>query len=99
MNAIPNSALPHERTVEEEIANALSLLHHPGDVWEMRLLRTRQVLGSGYYGETQQCARDIVAQMDGKVEAVYVTLNPVKSDIRARAVCPAQGHAGNYERC
>ncbi len=93
MNAIPNSALPHERTVEEEIANTLSLLHHPGDVWEIRALRTRQGTGSGYYSDPQQCARDIVAQMDGKVEAVYVTLNPVKSDIRARANARLQGHA------
>jgi hypothetical protein len=70
------SNVDQRRKIEADIAEALRLLHPSADVWEVRSPHTRQGTISGYYNDPQRCARDVTAQLDGKVPCIYVTLNP-----------------------
>jgi P4 family phage/plasmid primase-like protien len=73
----------HNSTISE-IKQALNLLFQPGDVIELRCLKTRKGTISGYFNDFEQLAR-VAASLSGNVEAVYVTLNPVNPDLLARS--------------
>jgi hypothetical protein len=66
------------------IARVLNLLHEPGAVVELRCLKTHSATISGYFNDLKKLA-EIAAELSGNVPAVYITLNPVKPDLLARA--------------
>lgn len=67
------------------VEDALSLLHEPGSVFEVRILNTaRAGTVSGYFDNPTDAAREI-ARWDGKAPGVYVTLNPVSPVLLARS--------------
>ncbi len=87
---------------KEEIIRALKLWFLPGDVFEIRILKAvtggylKPHTESGYFDyEHIQSAADAI----GKVRAyagAYVTINPVSSDLLARAyncLCPAESES------
>jgi hypothetical protein len=69
----------------EEILRAVDLLMRPGDVHEVRIPKAGR-LGtiSGYFDNAEALA-DAVGPLDGTVPAIYITLNPCKSALLARA--------------
>jgi Protein of unknown function (DUF3987) len=67
-----------------QVCEALGILGRHGGVIEVRILGTRKGTVSGYFNDLDALAR-AVAPWDGKA-SVYVTLNPVKPDLLARAV-------------
>lgn len=69
---------------EAEIRRALRLLFEPGQVVELRSLNTRWKTVSGYFDDMDKLARAALS-LDGKVPAVYITLNPVDLALLARA--------------
>lgn len=75
-----------------EIARALALLYEPGDVVELRVPKTRHGTLSGYFDDFDALA-DHAARLSGTVAGVYVTLNPVKSELLARAVNRVERYA------
>ena len=67
------------------VHRALEILVAPGAVVELRIPRVpRRNTVSGYFSDMGRMAQSAVA-MSGKAEGVYVTLNPVKPDLLARA--------------
>ncbi|WP_110112525.1 hypothetical protein [Bacillus sp. CGMCC 1.16541] len=68
------------RTTEE----SLSIIKSDGEVSEVRILKAQRGAISGYFDDYQRLA-DVVAEYDGKVPAIYFTLNPVKPDLLSRA--------------
>ncbi len=68
-----------------EIRRALGILVEPGSVVELRVPATRRGTVSGYYNDLDALARD-AARLSGTAPGVYVTLNPVRRDLLARAV-------------
>jgi hypothetical protein len=71
-------------SVQEEILRAARLLMAPGAVHEVRIPKTRQGTISGYFNCPEALA-DAVLGLDGKVEGIYITLNPCKLALLARA--------------
>lgn len=69
---------------EAETRQALRLLFEPGQVVELRSLNTRWKTVSGYFDDMDKLARAALS-LDGKVPAVYITLNPVDPALLARA--------------
>ena len=67
------------------IYHALSIIVPPGAVEEMRILNAGR-LGtvSGYYNDLWKLAKD-AAGWSGKVDGVYITINPVNKSLLARA--------------
>ena len=77
---------------KEEIVRALTLWFQPGDVFEIRALgattgmNTRPHTESGYFDfEHAAEAADAIGKIRS-ADGVYVTINPVKRDLLARAV-------------
>lgn len=68
----------------DEIARALRLILEPGQVAELRCLGTRKGTISGYFDDIEKMAH-AAAALSGKVEAIYVMLNPVDPALLARA--------------
>jgi hypothetical protein len=67
------------------IERALGILVEPGSVVELRVPKAaRRATVSGYYNDVRKLAES-AADMSGKAEGVYVTLNPVRPDLIARA--------------
>ena len=73
------------KTTAEMIIESFSLLKHEGDVAELRILKTEKGTISGYFNNNQQLVADVASNHDGKVPAIYFTLNPVKPDLLSRA--------------
>lgn len=73
-----------EKTTEKKITESLSMLKRDGEVTELRILKTAKGTVSGYFNDYQELA-DIAVEYDGKVPAIYFTLNPTKSDLLSRA--------------
>lgn len=73
------------KTIEEMITESLSILKREGEVTELRILKTSRGIDSGYFNCSKMLAEN-AAEYDGKVPAIYFTLNPVKTDLLARAV-------------
>ena len=67
------------------IRDALTLLCQPGSLYELRCPKTKKDgTISGYFTDLNKLA-DTAALLSGIVPAVYVTLNPVRPDLLARA--------------
>lgn len=66
------------------VFDTLTFLHAPGTVFEIRVPKTiSHGTMSGYYDDPAAAAQ-AVDTIDGRVPAVYTTLNPVSSDIISR---------------
>ena len=76
-----------------EVRRFLALLYEPGDVLEVRAPKCRERPGSSFaatvsgYFNDQDAAAEAIAKLDasGLAPGVYVTLNPVRPDLLARA--------------
>jgi hypothetical protein len=69
----------------EEILRTCRLLMRAGDVHEIRTPKAgRRGTISGYFNAPERVA-DAVLPLDGAVEAIYISLNPVNSALLARA--------------
>lgn len=75
-----------------EIRAALAVLVEPGSVVELRALHTRQNTTSGYFNDLDAAA-EAAARLSGSCDGVYVTLNPVRSELLARAENRVKGWA------
>lgn len=71
-------------TVEDMVMESLSILKEEGEVIELRVLNSPKGTISGYFNNIATLA-DYVGKYDETVPAIYVTLNPVKPDLLARA--------------
>ena len=65
------------------IKNALDIIHEPGEVFEVRIPKTRAGTLSGYFNDTSIAALAI-ARENGKHQSIYATVNPVKPSLLAR---------------
>ena len=65
------------------IKATLDLLHAPGDVFEVRIPKTKAGTISGYFNNTAIAAA-LIAKENGKHQSLYVTANPVNPDLLAR---------------
>ncbi|MEQ2465133.1 hypothetical protein [Niallia hominis] len=72
------------KTTEKMIMEFLSMLKRYGEVTELRILKTAKGTVSGYFNDYQELA-DVAREYDGKVPAIYFTLNSVKHDLLSRA--------------
>ncbi|CAB4168663.1 Virulence-associated E [uncultured Caudovirales phage] len=66
------------------IKAALDLIHEPGEVFEVRVPKTRAGTISGYFNDTATAAA-LIARENGKHQSMYVTVNPVNPDLLARS--------------
>ncbi len=80
-----------------EVAAALGQLHAPDTVFEVRVLGSRFGTESGYFNDPAAAAAAI-GEVDGKVPAVYVTLNPCLPDLLSRTCNRLQRHARETTR-
>src|SRR5262245_55425367 len=83
--------LPHSD--QHEIQHALTLLHTPGSVVELRM--PNAVIGqrgarkkyrstvAGFYNDFARLAQE-AATWSGKSDGIYITLNPITPDLLAR---------------
>ncbi len=74
-----------QQRVRSGIREAISLLLEPGTVTEIRSPGTRRGTLSGYYDDFDALAGRAAA-LDGAVPGIYITPNPVRPDLLARAV-------------
>ncbi len=72
------------KTTEEMIIKSQSILNCKEDVKEIRIMQKSKGTISGYFNDYQKLA-SVAAEFDGKVPAIYFTLNPVKPDLLSRA--------------
>jgi hypothetical protein len=73
------------RSSEEEILRTCRLLMAPGDVHELRIPKAgREKTISGYFDSPEKMATAVL-KLDGKYVGVYLTLNPCKPELLARA--------------
>jgi hypothetical protein len=68
----------------QEIAHTLATLCTPGDLVELRIPKTPQGNGVGYFNDLQKLAAEM-ARLNGKGPGVYVTLNQLKRELLNRA--------------
>lgn len=69
-------------TATQAITKTLDVLMAPGDVVEVRILKTPKGTISGYYNDFKKLATD-VAKYIGKHD-IYFTMNPAKDELLAR---------------
>lgn len=69
-------------TATQAITKTLDVLMAPGDVVEVRILKTPKGTVSGYYNDYKKLATD-VAKYIGKQD-IYFTMNPTKDELLAR---------------
>jgi hypothetical protein len=71
---------------QDEIRQALKILHQPEDVFEVRALGGR-LRGhvSGYFNDQEKAAKVVLAITRREPEGIYITLNPVSGALLARA--------------
>jgi hypothetical protein len=65
------------------IKAALDLIHVPGEVFEVRIPKTRMGTISGYFSDTAVAAA-LIAKENNKHQALYATVNPIKPALLAR---------------
>lgn len=65
------------------IKAALDLIHEPGEVFEVRIPKTKAGTISGYFDDTAKAAIHI-ANNSGRHQAIYATVNPVRPELLAR---------------
>jgi RecA-family ATPase len=76
-----------------EVEAGLRALHEAGDVFEVRIPKAgRDRTVSGYFDDPARAAAEI-APYDGKAPGIYLTLNPVRPDLLARAHNRLRPHA------
>jgi phage/plasmid-associated DNA primase len=84
----PNQpAKPTKAEIVAHIERAVNLLTEPGQVVELRALKVEgrgNRTDSGYFDDPAKLAAAAFS-LEGKAQAVYITLNPVKPDLLARA--------------
>jgi hypothetical protein len=70
-----------------EIARAIGLICRPGEVYELRAPNTSKATVGGYYNDLDKMAKDACKLAGDFFEApgVYLTLNPGKPELLARA--------------
>ena len=73
-----------EKFDPEGIRRAVNLLMEPGSTHEVRAPGTRQGTVSGYFDDPNRLAQ-AAAKLSGRAAGTYVTLNPVKEALLARA--------------
>ncbi len=78
-----SSPLKEQGRVTGEIRRAIETLLEPGDVVEVRALKDRATV-SGYFDDFEELAEQ-AAKLDEQRFADYVTLNPAKTELLARA--------------
>lgn len=76
-----------------DVADALRLYHHDGDVFEVRILNTRRSGTVSGYFRSPDVAAAAIAKWDGKAPGVYITINPVDPVLHARAADRLQERA------
>lgn len=74
-----------DATPHATIRAALELLVEPNAVVELRVPRTRRGTVSGYFVDLESLA-NVAADLSGRAEGIYVTLNPVDRALLARSV-------------
>lgn len=62
---------------------ALDIIHEPGEVFEVRIPKTRFGTISGYFDDTTLAAA-LIAKENGKHQAIYATVNPIQPALIAR---------------
>ena len=65
------------------IKGALDLIHEPGEVFEVRIPKTKAGTISGYFNDTTKAAA-LISRENGKHQAIYATVNPIKPELLAR---------------
>jgi hypothetical protein len=75
-----------------EIGRALELLTRPGQVYEIRIPKSRDGTVSGYFND-HHSALKAIAGLSGSGPGVYMTLNPVHPALLARAANRLKPHA------
>ena len=65
------------------IKAALDLIHDPGEVVEVRIPGSRGRTVSGYFNDFTVAALAVVKE-NGKHQALYATVNPIKPSLLAR---------------
>jgi AAA domain-containing protein len=82
------------RADSAEIHGAIGLLCEPGEVYELRALGTTKGTVSGYFADFEKLAGNATGCSDRlQADGVYLTLNPVKHDLLARASNRLEGYA------
>jgi hypothetical protein len=77
----------------QEMLRACQLLMAPGDVHELRIPKAgRERTISGYFNSAERMA-EAVLKLDGKHPGVYMTLNPCRPELLARACNRLISHA------
>ena len=66
------------------IKNALDLIHAPGEVFEVRIPKTKAGTISGYFNDTAKAALLIAGENTKRHQAIYATVNPVQPALLAR---------------
>jgi hypothetical protein len=69
---------------EAQVRRALEIIVEPGSVAELRIPHTAKGTISGYFTDLELMAT-CAAEWSGKAPGVYVTLNPVRPELLARA--------------
>lgn len=65
------------------IKSILDIIHEPGEVFEVRIPKTKAGTIAGYFDDTAKAAAAI-ARENGKHTAIYATVNPVKPALLSR---------------
>lgn len=91
---------------DNEIARFLEVLHEPGDVFEIRMPKTApprstwESTWSGYFDNAEEAAKQLAhfERIGGQFPAVFVTVNPCRTDLLARCANAVQDNARNTTR-
>jgi hypothetical protein len=81
------------RAIKETLISTIQTLYAKGDIIELRAFKDRKV-SSGYFDETEALTKAAL-QLDKQGYQVYVTLNPVKPVLLARAQIRVVGRPGS----
>jgi predicted P-loop ATPase len=65
------------------VKTCLDIIHEPGELFEVRIPKTKAGTISGYFNDTSK-ASIAIAGLNGKQQAIYATVNPIKSALLAR---------------
>jgi len=65
------------------IKRILDVVHEPGEVFEVRIPKTKAGTLSGYFNDTSKAAI-FIAKENGKHQAIYATVNPVQPALLSR---------------
>ena len=65
------------------IKAALDIIHEAGEVFEIRIPKTKYGTISGYFDDTTLAA-SLIAKENGKHQAIYATVNPIQPSLIAR---------------